>query len=275
MLLVRRAGGSVAEQAFGLLHDVAHTALSHVVDWALSAPGEDSYHDVHMREYVATTCIPEILKGYGMKAEDGWRGWLDEGNWPLVEQPAPHLCADRLDYALRDAAGFGKLELSEARSISDSVVVFPGAEEPPRPLLCLADTDSALVLGRSYLAMDRDVWSNPMHVDLYRRTGEIIRDVVARGGLSRESLWEMSDASFWEALRGAATPEQRRDMEDMESRGLPSRVETLPPSTKIRTIDPDVYRKGDGEPVPLSTLDRDYGLEREQYICSRRAIVNS
>jgi hypothetical protein len=32
MLLVRRAGGSIEAQAAALLHDIAHTALSHVVD---------------------------------------------------------------------------------------------------------------------------------------------------------------------------------------------------------------------------------------------------
>ena len=32
MLLVRKAGGSAEAQAAALLHDIAHTALSHVVD---------------------------------------------------------------------------------------------------------------------------------------------------------------------------------------------------------------------------------------------------
>lgn len=32
MLLVRSAGGSVEAQASALLHDIAHTALSHVID---------------------------------------------------------------------------------------------------------------------------------------------------------------------------------------------------------------------------------------------------
>lgn len=48
MLLVRRAGGSVEAQAAALLHDVAHTALSHVVD------GVFNYvvHEVDKMEYL-------------------------------------------------------------------------------------------------------------------------------------------------------------------------------------------------------------------------------
>lgn len=34
--------------------------VSHVVDFALSSPGEGSFHEVHKMRYVKTTAIPEI-----------------------------------------------------------------------------------------------------------------------------------------------------------------------------------------------------------------------
>ena len=63
-LLVRRVGGSVEEQVAGLLHDVSHTVLSHVMDWALSKPGE-SFHEVHKARYLSTTELPDILTEHG------------------------------------------------------------------------------------------------------------------------------------------------------------------------------------------------------------------
>lgn len=36
--------------------------MSHVVDFALSSPGEGSFHEVHKMRYVKTTSIPEIRK---------------------------------------------------------------------------------------------------------------------------------------------------------------------------------------------------------------------
>jgi HD superfamily phosphohydrolase len=42
MILVHRAGGSVCEQAAALMHDVSHTAFSHVADFVFG--GANSYH---------------------------------------------------------------------------------------------------------------------------------------------------------------------------------------------------------------------------------------
>lgn len=44
MLLIRKLGGSLEEQIAGLLHDVSHTAFSHVVDFALDQKAEN-YHE--------------------------------------------------------------------------------------------------------------------------------------------------------------------------------------------------------------------------------------
>ena len=267
MLLVRRTGGSIEEQAFGLLHDVSHTALSHVVDWALSKPGE-SYHEVHMQRYIASTTIPAILAAHGLKQPE----CLDEERFPLVEQPSPHLCADRLDYGLRDTVAFGKLALSDAQKISSSLRAVPDPHTPQR-ILALTDHSLALILARSYLAMDRDIWSNPSHTDLYRRTGAIIRDVIEKGKMSDASLWQGSDVQFWEALRTAANEEQRASMRDMETRGLPSEVTTLPAAAKVRTIDPDICEAAGAGLVPLSVLCPEYARERQDYVVSRKAII--
>ena len=270
MLVVRRAGGSLTEQAFGLMHDVSHTTLSHVVDWALSEPGEDSYHEIQMHRYVASTALPDILAAHGLHLPD----CLEEANFPLVEQPSPHLCADRLDYAMRDAVACGKLILGDAQRISASLVSVPGPRSPRR-LLALVDRNIALTLARAYLAMDRDVWSNPAHIDLYRRTGEIIRDAVSKGKIATTTLWELSDVDFWKKLWDVADEEQRRSMTNMKDAGLRSDVSTLPAATKVRTIDPDVCEANSVEPVPLSALCGEYSLERQEYILSRKAILHS
>ena len=62
------------------MHDVSHTALSHVIDLALSGPGE-SYHEVHMYRYITSTNLPEIFTKHRLQLPE----CLEETNFPLVE----------------------------------------------------------------------------------------------------------------------------------------------------------------------------------------------
>lgn len=269
-LLVRKVGASLEEQVAALLHDISHTVLSHVVDWALSnPPGESgtSFHEVHKERYIITTPLPETLIKHGF----GDLKALNEDLYPLVEMPSPHLCADRLDYALRDAAAFGKLALKDVQRIFASLKAFPDASSPRR-LLVLEDEQLALTLARAYLATDRDVWSNRAHIDLYQRTGQLIGDIVRRGAVKEEVLWNLSDTEFWELLRGAADPTELKTMKLLESEGLPKEDGLqLPQGAKIRTIDPEVWARTEEEPLPLSVVSPEWALERQEYISSREA----
>ncbi|KAI0470732.1 hypothetical protein GGR56DRAFT_660303 [Xylariaceae sp. FL0804] len=309
LLLVRRVGGSLAEQVAALLHDLAHTAMSHVVDYALTEPGGRSFHEEHKMRFVhGATDIPAVLARHGFADLRP----LDEEQYPLVELAAPRLCADRLDYGLRDAVGFGKLALADARRVLAALRACPDARDTsPRRVLALRDRDAALMLARAYMACDRDVWGNPGHGDVYARTAELMASAI-RGGLVREAeLWELSDRAFWERLRGALDAPGRAAMARLEAEGLPTTTATttttkknggggggegeedggcgdgggggedgggdlplpLPRRAKIRTIDPDVVcGDDDGEVIPLSVLVPGYAAEREEYIRARTAL---
>ena len=267
-LLVRVAGGDVDEQVAALLHDISHTVLSHVMDWALSKPGE-SFHEVHKDRYLATTELPDILTEHGYADHRPFQEEL----YPLVERPSPHLCADRLDYALRDAVVFGKLSVEDARRVVSSLTAHPDPSSPER-MLVLKDSDLGLTLARSYLACDRDVWSNPAHVDMARRVGDLIGAMVRDGRLSEEVLWcDGGDKEFWEMMKTATDDEGRRVMDRLESERLPDESGLrLPKATKVRSIDPDIVGDG-GELLPLSKARPEWAEEREAYIQARRALM--
>ncbi|KAI1494509.1 hypothetical protein F5X96DRAFT_676458 [Biscogniauxia mediterranea] len=267
-LLVRHVGGSLEEQVAALLHDVSHTAMSHVVDFALSEPGEGSFHEVHKMRFVKTTQIPDILTKHGF----GDLKPLDEELYPLVEMPTPHLCADRLDYGLRDAVGFGTLSLEDAQRVIASLMAFPDATSPSR-LLVLRDREIALTLARAYMACDRDVWGNPQHGSLYTRTAELMRSSIRSGRVQEEELWSLSDEEFWAKMRKVLDARGREAMERLETEGFPEDKDLpLPRGAKVRTIDPDVYVQSSDTVAPLSVLYPEYAAEREKYITTRKAL---
>ena len=269
-LLTRKVGASVEEQIAALLHDISHTSLSHVVDYALSKPGEESYHEVHKSRYLKTTQLPQILTRHGFSDLRA----LNEELFPLVEQPSPHLCADRLDYSLRDLLAFGHLSLEKVQRIFHSLSVVPDSTSSPHRLLVLDDPHLALSLARAYLATDRGVWSNRAHASIYRRTGRVIKELVESDRVKEDSLWTLSDVDFWSLLRRQATPELLGELDRLETEGLPDENELrLPRQTKIRTLDPDIYPNAlnTGGPIPLSTVLPEWAAERQRYIAERES----
>lgn len=264
-ILVRRVGGTIEEQVAALLHDISHTTLSHVIDHALSKPGEESYHEVHKTRYLKMTRLPGILARHRIDQRV-----FEEELFPLVEMPSPQLCADRLDYALRDAVSFGKLAIEDARRVVGSLKAFPSPIAIHR-LLVLDDPHVALILSRAYITTDKNVWSSPAHIDMSQRTGQVIGELVEAGSVNDKMLWQMTDAEFWPLLRQAANPEQLRAITRLEDEGIPEdNGLRLPQCAKIRTLDPDVWQGGEKRPAPLSTVLPMWGSERLQYIRSRR-----
>ncbi|PGH71654.1 hypothetical protein CN894_18825 [Bacillus thuringiensis] len=122
MLLVKKLGGSVEEQIAGLLHDVSHTAFSHVIDYVFDNEDE-SYHEEIFSSVVKNSEIPAILVRHGYNYEDIL---LDDSKWTLLERSAPELCADRVDYTLRDMYTYGYISLEEIHSFLEDVIEVEG-----------------------------------------------------------------------------------------------------------------------------------------------------
>ncbi|MBI4130724.1 HD domain-containing protein [Candidatus Roizmanbacteria bacterium] len=97
-LLLKKLGASDEEQMAGLIHDVSHTAFSHVVDWLLDSGAVENYQDIHHDEFIRNSEISTILERYGVNAKQ----IAKLHNFTLLDRDLPNLCADRIDYALRE-----------------------------------------------------------------------------------------------------------------------------------------------------------------------------
>ncbi len=262
MLLVRRLGASLEEQAAALLHDVSHTAFSHVIDYVFANHDAQSYHDEQKERFVAQTELPELLGRHGYD----WRRLLDESAFPLLEQPAPRLCADRLDYFLRDSLDLQLATPAAARAALDCLAVHDGR------IVC-TDRHCARWLAETYLAADEASWANFREVGLYELAAQAIRRALELGAIAEADLWQ-EDAALWQTLQQVEDGVLQRSLRLVNAATRFVWDEEQPTfwvSTKLRTIDPDVLLPG-GSVRPLSQLDAAYARRREAYLARRAGL---
>ncbi len=100
MILLKKLGATLEEQIAGLLHDVSVLTFSHIADWVFASgrEGTEDYHDTIHERFIKKTEIPKILKKFKFSLER----ILNEENFSLLENKIPDLCADRVDYSLRE-----------------------------------------------------------------------------------------------------------------------------------------------------------------------------
>jgi len=259
MLLTRRLGATLDEQIAALLHDVSHTAFSHVIDFVFGGNNRQSYHDEKKEEYVAATDIPACLASHGYD----WHGFLNEETFSLLEQAAPALCADRLDYFLR---GSIHLSLSTLGDVQHAVRHLLVHDER----IGVDDLAVARWLAYTFIAADQASWANFREVGIYEVTAQAIRRGLEIGLITAEDFWG-TDEILWDKLHSSYDDELNERLSLISSSTRFIRDEHSPTfysGTKLRSIDPDVLI--DNKLCPLSTLDNDFKKYRDEYLGSNQ-----
>ncbi len=99
--LLRENKRPLKEQIAGLLHDVSHTAFSHVGDWVFNREyNEIDYQNSIHEEFLNTRGLTKILIKHGICSKDILP---TEKNAPALETQRPNASADRLDYSIQGA----------------------------------------------------------------------------------------------------------------------------------------------------------------------------
>jgi HD superfamily phosphohydrolase len=87
----------IEEQIASLLHDIPHTAFSHVIDFVVGDEKHE-YHDRFTKEIIIKSEIPAVLKKHNVSLEKV----LHKENFYLLDNDLPDISVDRFDYFLRD-----------------------------------------------------------------------------------------------------------------------------------------------------------------------------
>ncbi len=188
-LLLGRLEASRKEQVAGLLHDISHTAFSHAVDFVFASELQD-HHEGLKPVFLRRPDLITPLAALGYEPED----FYDDAIYPLLEQPLPRLCADRLDYFFRDSLACGVTTPAEIQRFLDHLTVVDGCS--------IAFTDPVVAQGAAdlFAVMNRDWWASPTEAFIYNEFADSLRAAFDCGVLDEDALLE-DDAAVLRKLQ--------------------------------------------------------------------------
>ena len=242
-------GASLEEQVAGLLHDVPHTAFSHTVD-ILFPNDEHNFHEGFQREIISNSEIPAILSRYDVPLAAA----LEPDRYPLLEQPLPDLCADRLDYSLRAIDSLGHISSRDAISFLAHLIPTPQG-------IWVDDAQVALWYAMLFKEANDLRWAAPGEAGAYWALAGALRRAYQLGAFTDQDLFSTDDLAM----------QKLRALDDAI---IMAYLHLLTPGTtfyevadsgpyfaaymKQRHVDPWVLQHGDEQPQRLSQLSHEY-----------------
>jgi uncharacterized protein len=191
MALSRRFGASVAEQVAALLHDVSHTAFSHVADYVFKAgDGNTSYQDDMHEWFIAKTGIDLILEEYGYK---GACSNSNKHAFTILEQDLPDLCTDRIEYNLKGGHIEGRISTNEINTVLAALRFENGR-------WYFVDEKAALLIAHVSLQLTEYTFSTRHNFFAYRQAANALKRALEIGLITIDDMCFSHDDEVWERL---------------------------------------------------------------------------
>lgn len=192
-LLLRRFGASLEEQIAGLIHDVSHSAFSHTMDYIQKDAEKQKTHDyqdgIH-DQFVKSSSLSKILIKYGFDVDY----ILDDSHFTLKENSIPDICADRIDYSLRQGLDNNEISRDEADFILKSLTVYGGC-------FVFNNDQAAQKFADFFWKMDHKHWSGMKSAVMFAVSAKLFRTAIEAGLLTFEDFYRLGDAEIIELIQ--------------------------------------------------------------------------
>lgn len=262
MLLIKKLGGSLEEQIAGLLHDISHTAFSHLVDYIFERPAED-YHEHIKKKFLEGNDIEQILQHYNLNVD---QLLYCDSHWQLLEQEAPHLCVDRIDYTLREIHRYYNVSINEIYQFLEDLIFESGE-------LCVQSIEQAEWFVEQYYRIVVEFFYDPKNIYGTDQLKKVL-EVALKKNVIVEADFLLTETQLLNKIV---------QYEEQESHLFLKRITELPEliivksnegydfsrKNKVRYVDPTIFYKGVSQPVSHVSEKAKQKIEQTQ-----QAILN-
>jgi len=227
MILLRRLGANLKEQIAGLLHDASHTAFSHTIDWVLGDPSKGDFQDSNHIQFIENSSIPRILEKY----DCNYKEVSNIKKFSLLENEHPNLCADRVDYTLREIVLMRKKE--DSNFILSSLTNHDGE-------IVLNSEKSARLFEGYYRRFNKFNWNSPRSKARYEILSRVLKKALSENMINMEDLMQ-DDNHVIKIIKDKGDEFMLKDLENLKKN---KPVDILPKKGKLRYVDPKIVFEG-------------------------------
>lgn len=245
MLLLKHLGASEIEQIAGLLHDVSHTAFSHLIDWVLGSGRVENFQDNQHESFINNSEIPSILKKYDYSVDK----ITNYKHYTLLEQDIPSLCADRIDYSLRE------FPAETARRCFSHLEVFQNH-------ITFKDEESAYLFAHEFLSRQNHHWGGYEAVTRYNLFSRALRKALNIHIISMKNF-QGPEQPIIKIIEESKDEEIQTILQTLKNKDLSYlKKDSKVTCKKFRYVDPEIHIKN--QIVLLSKINNDFLNEIEQ-----------
>ena len=226
MILSLKFNGNIEEQIKALLHDISHTAFSHVIDYILKNENED-YHEKIQEDFLNDEDLLSILGKYNLNIKR-----IMSKNYSFLDNELPELSFDRIDYTLRDLFRQKRISHKDVREIVNNLAVYQNK-------LCFNSLEIGKWFQKLYFQEVVEYFQDPLNMYINTMLCNLLTSAL------NEEIIQLQDFNFTDeyVLRKINSSSKKKELEDIINKKKYDDFLLLKEKIKVkkRYIDPYIF----------------------------------
>ncbi len=251
MLILRILGANLEEQIAGLLHDISHTAFSHLIDWVFGDTDKENFQDKNHKKYIKNSELPRILEKYGFDV----KRIIKIKSFSMLEQKSPNICADRIDYGLREFHYWENPKI--VKYCINNLTTFKGK-------MVFKNQKSASIFANNFLELQVKHWGGKDTILRYYLFSLILKDALKDKLINQKDLYT-NDQFILKKLKSKNDPKINNLLNlvnDKINTKINPKLPLIKINKKFRYVDP-LFLK-DKKVMHLSRVDLKFKRKTEK-----------